>query len=1531
MGLDLYRDEAVVRRTLDECDEMIRAVRAWSLLDELRRAPSRLTSTEYAQPAIFAVQLALSRLWAEWGVAPDTVIGHSMGEVAAACVAGALDVGDAIRLILDRGRVMQKATGSGRMASVQLSAAQAAAALVRHPQATIATVNGPGSVVIAGPATAIAEALADLRGSGVSCVPLEVDYAFHSPAVHRHGDELAALLADLPGRTADGKMVSTVDPDCADPVFDGAYWGRNVRDKVLLWPAVDRVLARGPAVFVEVGVHPVLNRALRDALAHRDRVGVVVSSLARGRPARSTMSQALAELHVAGVPIDWAAVYEAPRPYIPLPPVQLAGERHWLSKPVGRTARAAAGTAGPAVAVPALPAAAATSPEPAAPVPAVPVAAAAAPQPAAPQPAAPQPAALGQTAPWVAAGVASPQPDDGRAQGRERVAWVITGAVAEVLGYPAQRRIPRARGFYDLGMDSLTLVNFAARLGESLGCAVGPEVALEFPTIDQLTDHLVATLPVRPADAHEIDSVPGVDPVESGHRADVVDPGNRSTVDAAAQPRSAPVTASPASGSEPIAIIGMGCRLPGAEGLAAYWRLLCGAVDATSDIPGTRWDAGAMLATGPVTPGTVVTRRGAFLDQVDQFDNGFFQISAREARAMDPQQRIFLEVAWEALEDAGVDVAALRGGRTGLFVGLNSTDYQQLVTRNATDVDLYYGTGNSFSGAAGRLSYFLGVRGPSLAVDTACSSSLVAVHLAGRSLACGESEVAVVGGVNIMVTPTVFLAMSAGGALAPDGRCKTFDDAADGYGRGEGAGVVVLKTLARARADGDRVYAVIHGSAVNHNGASGGLTVPSLEAQVDVVRDALHGSGINPADVDYVEAHGTGTRLGDAIELTGLARAFGPGRADDQPLLVGSVKTNIGHLEAAAGVAGLIKTALAIRYGRIPGQLHTSQPTRQVDWDRLPLRIAVGNRPWPSTGRRVAGVSAFGFTGTNAHVVLAEPEREPEREPVPGPVSDSDPTWSTRPHLLVASARTAAALDATAARLRERLADSVEVEVATAGAGIAGRSDLADAGSAGQGGDLADVCYSAGARRSHLEHRLAVVGRTRLSLLDDLSPGPSGSGVRRAMVAWDEERPLVLVFGDRVIDLPWHRLGREEPALRRSLEAFSQVARELVGRSPDTELHAGAGPGGSGADDPLNVVAAQIALTALWRDYGIVADAAAGYGIGEIAAAHAAGLLDDRAAVLAATGPSGSARPTELVGPTRAALPLYRSGFGVSKAAAPARIAADLIDDGRTTLLDVGLAGAAEPVVRTAPEAFAVLDDGSTHDRPGCFMHVVASAYLRGCSLNWHRLYPPASRRVVSLPNYPWQRRRHWIDRTAPPFTAPRAADRAGQRAPAGAPVTTTATGDAPGVRSMTSLVAELHTLAAEQLEDRLLAFVLGGAADALGEPDGEIDPDKGFFELGMDSVMSVSLKGHVEQALGLELPATLAFDFPNARSLTRHLVAELTVVDGSNVDNGRSAPPAAAPEAVAPDDFDELSDDDLMSRLAASLASSESLLGGKG
>ena len=425
---------------------------------------------------------------------------------------------------------------------------------------------------------------------------------------------------------------------------------------------------------------------------------------------------------------------------------------------------------------------------------------------------------------------------------------------------------------------------------------------------------------------------------------------------------------------EPIAVVGMGCRFPGgANDPESLWKLLCDGKDAICEVPADRWNIDEFFDADPDAPGKMSTRWGGFLDEVDTFDADFFGISRREALGMDPQQRMFLEVSWEALENAGQSPEKLLGTSTGVFVGIASNDYAQLQMQfgDPAEIDVYLATGTCHSVASGRVSYTLGLQGPSISLDTACSSSLVAVHLACQSLRLGECRMALAGGVNVILAPELLINFSKSHMMAADGRCKTFDASADGFVRGEGCGVVVLKRMCDAVAAGDNILAVIRGTSVNHDGRSSGLTVPNGISQQDVIRRALTTAGIEPNEVGYVESHGTGTSLGDPIEVNALQAVYGQGRSKDRPLVLGSIKTNLGHLETAAGVAGLMKSVLILMHGEIPPNLHFKEPNPLIAWKDFAVTVPTVQAPWPPAfSRRIAAVSSFGFSGTNAHVVL---------------------------------------------------------------------------------------------------------------------------------------------------------------------------------------------------------------------------------------------------------------------------------------------------------------------------------------------------------------------------------------------------------------------------------------------------------------------------------------------------------------------------------------------------------------------------------
>jgi acyl transferase domain-containing protein len=558
----------------------------------------------------------------------------------------------------------------------------------------------------------------------------------------------------------------------------------------------------------------------------------------------------------------------------------------------------------------------------------------------------------------------------------------------------------------------------------------------------------------------------------------------------ALQQLQAKVDALEAAQREPIAIVGMGCRFPGeVENPSDFWQLLRQQKDAITEIPDDRWDLSKYYHPDPNHPGTMHSRLGGFLPHLLEFDAPFFRIAPREAISLDPQQRLLLEVSWEALEHAGLAADRLVGSNTGVFVGICSIDYwQRLLNRHPSEIDAYLTTGNTHSLAAGRISYVFGFTGPSLAIDTACSSSLVAVHSACQSLRQRECDLALAGGVNRILEPATSINFAKARMISPSGRCKSFDAAADGFVRAEGGGVVVLKRWQDAVRDGDRIWAVILGSAVNHDGRAGGLTVPNGSAQQALIRQALQQSRIQPSQVSYIETHGTGTALGDPIEVNAIAEVFADSRP--QPLILGAVKTNIGHTEAAAGIAGLIKTVLALQHQEIPANLHFQTPNPQISWAEIPVQVPTQSLSWPKAEQpRVAGVSAFGFSGTNAHIVIADRPLEAD-ESVFQDESQDEFKAANPAYLLTLSARTETALQHLIERYREHLRlHSLSL------------ADLS----------LADLCHTANTGRAQFNHRLALLVHSLPELeqkLAQISTGQLPANVFRGRVSQPAASPI---------------------------------------------------------------------------------------------------------------------------------------------------------------------------------------------------------------------------------------------------------------------------------------------------------------------------------------------------------------------------------------------------------------------------------------
>ncbi len=637
---------------------------------------------------------------------------------------------------------------------------------------------------------------------------------------------------------------------------------------------------------------------------------------------------------------------------------------------------------------------------------------------------------------------------------------------------------------------------------------------------------------------------------------------------------------------EPIAVVGIGCRFPGGvSGPDDFWKVLHDRVDTIVEIPPNRWDVNAYYHPNRQSVGKMVTKHAAFIQDADKFDAAFFGISPREALSMDPQQRLLLEISWEALERAGLSPKSLSGTRTGVFVGITTNDFSSLLLQDAgnSPTDPYAGTGSAFCVAAGRISYVLGLTGPCMAVDTACSSSLVAVHIACQNLRLRKCDVALAGGVNMLLAPGPFIYFSQVGAISHDGRSRTFDAGAGGYGRGEGCGMIVLKRISDAISDGSSILAVIKGSAINHDGRSSGLTVPNGKAQQAVINDALSDAEIHANQVGFVEAHGTGTSLGDPIELRGLAAALCRDRAQDNPLYVGAVKTNIGHLEGAAGIAGLIKAILVLQHGVIPANLHFKQPSPHFDWDRHPIIIPTDSIPWKSPNNRyIAGISSFGLSGTNAHIVVEKAPATERRKPEPD-----------RPlHLFGLSGRDTDTLMKLAAAYEKHVGEM-------------------------QSERIADICFTANAGRADFNHRLAILAKDRDELLQSLREVRSPTECPNlffGLAEPDISPKAVFLFSGQ--GSQYVGMGRElygtQPSFRKALDHCDELLRPYLDRPLLSVMFS------SGGDGALlnQTVYAQLALFALeyglyrlWKSWGIEPFAVMGHSVGEYVAAHVAGVF----------------------------------------------------------------------------------------------------------------------------------------------------------------------------------------------------------------------------------------------------------------------------------------------------------------------------------
>ncbi len=1168
MGRQLLATEPVFRDTVASCAAAHEAgfaegAETWNILTELEKpeAESRMDDSHVAHPCLVALEIGLVELLKSRGITADAVVGHSVGEVAAAYCAGALDIPSAFKAVHYQTEVMDLVRGKGRMLFVAKPADQLKALLDAHPgELSIAAVNSHGGAVLSGTESTLEAIRADMEAADVFARMLKMDIPFHSHTMIDHIGEAPSGYAVIEPGTAQIPFYSTVTGKKAVAGdFDGEYWAKHISEPVRFAEAVDQMIADGCNTFLEIGPHTAHGKDLSDLLAgqHVDEY-IIAPTLRRGEDDALHLAASLAFAHTRGFPIEldgWSA----------------EGIEAFQAVLRELTDRIAADQAAEKLDLAAL---RAMDPE----------------------------------------------------ARQESLLELIQRLVKQVSKVPAEKLADEDAGFMSLGINSIMSVQLKELLAKELDLSLPNTLIFDYPSqarlVEFLDQQLVGTVSDGPIYANrawkEVDdfaeSLEGLSDEDANRLLEEEVERLAAAEGLSGNKKLLYLLKKEQVRHEPIAIVGMACRLPGgANSLDDYWRLLAEGRDGTSEVPTERWDNAAFFDRDKTVPGKSYVQRGGFLRDFDPyaFDPFFFKISPKEALGLDPQQRLLLEVAAEAFMNAGIPLESLNGANCGSYVGICSDDYKgaHLYSGDLTKIDAYSLLGTALSAAGGRISFTWGLQGPAVSIDTACSSSLIATHMAVKGIRNGECDMAVVSGVNYLLNPVYFVYFSKLQAVSPDGVCKTFDASANGYSRGEGCGVIILKRLSMAIEDNDHIIGLVKGSAINQDGASSGFTAPNGIAQQDLLQRALRDSGLQATDIDYIETHGTGTPLGDPIEAGAVAAVYGEGHdQDSRPLIMGSVKSSIGHLEGAAGVSGILKILLSMQHGAIPANLHFNNPNPDIDWANIPVKVPTDLTPWPKDPSspdkpRIAGVSGFGFSGSNAHIVFQE---APSREPANNPVDRSA-------HLLTVSAKDAAALSEYAGRYAAFLRANPDTP-------------------------LGDIAYTSTVGRDHWNNRLTVVAESHESMaeaLDAAAAGDNDKRVKQNTIPGPRKGKVAYLFTGQ--GSQYFGMGRElyetNALFKERLDACAAILDPLL-EAPLLDILYDE----DGDQDRINqtantqpgIFAVEYALYGLWESFGIKPHFVMGHSVGEYVAAVVSGLmtLEDGCKLIAERGRLMNALPS---------------------------------------------------------------------------------------------------------------------------------------------------------------------------------------------------------------------------------------------------------------------------------------------------------------